>query len=90
MPCLAFLYTYNNNNLNNAMMNAKARVHQRQVGTVMRDNLVHDEYAKVLAELGKWASSVSRTDLYKEVANRTNVGWKTVQNTLNHTRKEEV
>lgn len=72
------------------MMNAKARVRQRQMGTVMRDNLVHDEYAKVLAELGRWASAVSRMELYKEVANRTHVGWKTVQNTLNHTRKEEV
>lgn len=71
-------------------MNAKARVRQRQMGTVMRDNRVHDEYEKLLAELGKWASSVSRTDLYKEVGSRAHVGWKTVQNTLNHTRKEEV
>lgn len=72
------------------MMNAKARVRQRQMGTVMRDNLVHDEYEKVLAELGRWASAVARVELYKEVANRTYVGWKTVQHTLNHTRKEEV
>lgn len=71
-------------------MTAKARVHQRQLGTVMRDNRVHDEYAKVLGELGRWARAVSRVEVYKEVANRTNVGWKTVQNTLNHTRKEEV
>ena len=88
MPCLAFLYTYNN--LKTTMMNAKARVPQRHVGTVMRDNRVHDEYAKVLAELGHWASAVSRVELYKEVASRTHTGWKTVQHTLNHTRKEKV
>lgn len=62
----------------------------RQLGTILRDNRVHDAYEKVLEELGRWATSVSRVEIYKEVSARTGVHWKVVQNTLNHTRWTEV
>ncbi len=62
----------------------------RQIGTILRDNRVHSAYEKLLEELGRWAPSVSRTDIYKEVSARTGVHWKIVQNTLNHTRWTEV
>lgn len=62
----------------------------RQIGTILRDNRVHSAYEKLLEELGRWATSVSRVEIYKEVAARTGVHWKTVQHTLNHTRWTEV
>lgn len=68
----------------------KSNCRTRQLGTILRDNRVHDAYEKLLEELGRWATSVSRVEIYREVGRRTNVYWKTVQNTLNHTRKEDI
>lgn len=62
----------------------------RQQGTVLRDNLIHECYEELMRELGKWSTSVSRTDIYLEVSARTGAHWKTVQRTLNHTKKVEM
>lgn len=62
----------------------------RQMGTILRDNRIHKAYDEVLKELGRWATSVSRVEIYKEVSARTGVPWKTVQNTINHTRWTDV
>lgn len=63
------------------------RSRQRQMGTIMRDDMLHDVYEEVLRELGHWASAVSRMEIYREVSRRTGVHWKTVQYALNHTRR---
>jgi len=60
----------------------------RRESTIVRHNLVHDEYDKVLKELGAYAYLVPKSHVYNMICERTGLCTKTVAYILNHTNKE--
>lgn len=60
----------------------------RRISTVVRYNSVHDEYNKVVEELGEYAFLVPKTYVYNMICKRTGLCAKTVAYILNHTSKE--
>lgn len=57
----------------------------RNLKTVLRDNVIHEAANAILAEAGEYASDISRTSLYLRVAKRTGYKRRKIQETLNHT-----
>jgi len=60
----------------------------RRISTIVRHNLVHDEYKAVTNSLGEYAFLVPKSYIYKLICERTGLCVKTVAYILNHTSKE--
>jgi hypothetical protein len=63
---------------------------RRRESTIKRDNMVHEEYTKLVKELGCLINVVSKTYIYARISEMTGLCPKTVAFILNHTDKNRL
>ncbi len=61
----------------------------RQMGTIIRDNMIHDLYASIIKELGELSPIVPRKYIYDRIKEKTGLSVRWIQYILSHTKKTD-
>lgn len=56
----------------------------RRISTIIRYNTVHDEYRKIISELGKYACLVPKSYIYDMISEKTGLSRRTISRALYH------
>lgn len=61
---------------------------KRRSSTIVRDNVVHSIYDRIMSDLGELRHAVSKLYIYDLIKKETSLSTRTIAFILNHTSKE--